>query len=294
MLERFAVGLLNRSEGELVAVALLMIVVGFIFALLFRRGGTFSMRRVPYFIWTSAVFGLVSALPLAWLLTIEAATIGVLWMLVALVFGGVFGGGVAYGALGHARSVDAYGDGRNAWMALVPIANLVLLFRRPLDWKEGSWGRLGLNILGVVFGLFLMVLGSGIGEVAEHETEAMARRAETDPAMQRAGIDVMLRSQGLETTLRLMAAEVASQRVDETTTLLRVEGSGTTLRYVYEVSTDAAELPASMRTGLIEQNCAYEAFRPLIEAGATLEHVYQRRNGSEMGRVAVSRQLCGY
>jgi len=49
-----------------------------------------------------------------------------------------------------------------------------------------------------------------------------------------------------------------------------------------------------MRMGLIEQNCSYEALRPLIEAGATLEHVYQSQNGFEIGRVTVTRQLCGY
>ena len=109
-------------------------------------------------------------------------------MLVALVFGGVFGGGVA---MAHSGTLDLYMltvNGRNAWMALVPIANLVSAVPAPARiGRKGSWGRLGVNILGVVFGLFLMVLGSGIGEVAEHETEAMARRAETDPAMQRAG-----------------------------------------------------------------------------------------------------------
>lgn len=114
------------------------------------------------------------------------------------------------------------------------------------------------------------------------------------PAMQRAGIDMMLRGQGLEQTLRQMAAEVPSQRVDETTTLLRVLGDGTTLRYVYEVSTNPDALPMSRRLGLVQQNCTYEALRPVIEAGATVEHVYQRSDGSEIGAVTVTREICGY
>ena len=112
--------------------------------------------------------------------------------------------------------------------------------------------------------------------------------------MRQASMDIMLRGQGLEQTLHEMAAEVPSQRVDETTILLRVESEGTVLRYVYEVTTSATALPVSMRMGLLKQNCAYDAIRPVIEAGATIEHVYRRVDGSEIGAVTVTRQICGY
>jgi hypothetical protein len=112
--------------------------------------------------------------------------------------------------------------------------------------------------------------------------------------MQQTSIEMILRSQGLEETLRKLAAGVPSQKVDESTTVLRVEGVGTTLRYVYEVSGDMAGIPDSMRSGLIKQNCTLEALHPVIEAGATVEHLYQRKDGSEIGTVRVTRQICGY
>ena len=176
LLEEIALSVLNQSEGELMLLGLVLTVAGFLVGLLGRRGAALSLRRVPYFIWLAAVFGLISALPLAWLLTFEAAKNGVLWMLVLLVFGGIFAGGVAYGILGHAESVNAYGDGSGAWMAIVPIANLVLLFKRPLDWTKGSWGKFAFNVAGIVFGLFLMGLGAGLGKVAEQiESDGAAR-----------------------------------------------------------------------------------------------------------------------
>ncbi len=49
----------------------------------------------------------------------------------------------------------------------------------------------------------------------------------------------------------------------------------------------------SMRMGLVQHNCTYEALRPVIEAGATVEHVYQRTDGSEIGVVTVTRDICG-
>lgn len=140
-----------------------------------------------------------------------------------------------------------------------------------------------------------MVIGGGLGKVAEEKTADMARQAESDPAMQEVGVEMMLKGQGLEATLIQLAAEVPRQQVlDETTTLLRVEGVGTTLRYVYEVWTDALELPESMRNGLLMQNCNLAALRLVIDAGATIEHLYTRRDGSEWGTVTITQQLCGF
>jgi Flp pilus assembly protein TadB len=62
----------------------------------------------------------------------------------------------------------------------------------------------------------------------------------------------------------------------------------------YEVSTAAAALPAALQTSLLEHNCVYEPLHPLLEAGATIEHLYRRRDGSEIGIVTVTRYLCGY
>jgi len=139
-----------------------------------------------------------------------------------------------------------------------------------------------------------LIAGGLLGAIIQEETNRMVAEAENDPAMLRAGIDMMLHGQGIEETLRLMAVGVPSQRIDETTTLLRVEGDGRTLRYVYEVSTNPEALPMSIRTGLVQNNCTYQALRPLIQAGATIEHVYQRTDGSEIGVVSITRDICGY
>lgn len=294
MLENFAHGLLNRSESELNAVGLLLAAAGFSVALLARRGATLSMRRVPYLIWTGILLSLITVLPLAWLLTFEAAANGRLWVLVTFVFVGIFAGGAAAGILGHARSVNAYGDGSKAWMAIVPFINIVLLVRRPLDWAKGTWVTYALGTLGVVFGLFLMVQATVTGKVIGREIDAMALRAKSDPVMQQVGVGFMLRNQGLESTLRQIAADVPSQQVDEMTTLVRAESDGTTLRYVYEVSTDISTLPESTRMGLLDHNCSYAAVRPLLTAGATFEHLYLHLDGSEIGTATVTRQLCGY
>ena len=49
-----------------------------------------------------------------------------------------------------------------------------------------------------------------------------------------------------------------------------------------------------MRNDLVKQNCEFAVMRPAIEAGATLKHLYQRRDGSEIGTVTVTQQLCEF
>lgn len=148
------------------------------------------------------------------------------------------------------------------------------------------------NFVGVVLGLFLLALAQGITKASDDVLDNMIERAGADAELQSISTEAMLRAQGLETTLSQMAAEVPSQKVDETTTLLRVEARATTLRYVYQVDTDAQNLPASVRRGLTKHNCTYEALAPVIQAGATIVHFYGRPDGTELGTVTITQTIC--
>ena len=75
--------------------------------------------------------------------------------------------------------------------------------------------------------------------------------------------------------------------------LVRMEAQGPELRYIYEVDPPANFLPADMRIGLLQQNCAYDGLTGVIDAGAVIKHVYLRKDGSEIGVVEVTRQACG-
>ncbi len=178
-------------------------------------------------------------------------------------------------------------------MALVPFVNLVPFFKRPADWTRETSGANLTNTV-VVLGVALVAVGAGLGKAAKEDIAAMHRRAACDPAMQHVSLEMMLRSQGLETTLRDLAGGAQGQRIDDVTTLMRVEADGTTLRFVYEMSIDEPTLPLSAGAGILTQNCTQEASRPLIGAGATIEHVYRHADGSDYGTVTVTRALCGY
>jgi hypothetical protein len=185
-----------------------------------------------------------------------------------------------------------------AFLAFIPFANFWLLFtpsKNVVSANRAPMIPLLSGTLGVLIGFVLLVAGVALATFTQVGLDRMVAKAENNPVALRAGVDIMLRSQGIEETLRQLASEVPTgQRIDEVTILLRVTGDGTTLRYLYEVSTNPDALPISMHTNLVQHNCTYEALHAVIEAGATIEHVYQRTNGSEIGVVAVTRDICGH
>ncbi|MFZ5965328.1 hypothetical protein ACOXXX_20485 [Thalassococcus sp. BH17M4-6] len=296
MLEEIAIQYVNQTEDSLRLISYGITITGAFFAAIFHKSSA-ELRRAPYFAYSGLLFFVMAASQLVWLNSIPAMAGGYLWafMLVDVVIGLCVG--YALGIIAMARSRDAYGHARMGVLAFIPIANFWLLLtpsKSDVSANRAPTIPLLTGALGVLTGFVLLFAGVALGALIQVETNRMVAETENDPAMQRAGIDMMVRGQGLEETLRQMAAEVPSQRVDDTTALLRVLSDGTTLRYVYEVSTNPDALPVSMRMGLVQHNCTYEALQPVIEAGATIEHVYQRTDNSEIGVVTVTGDICNY
>jgi hypothetical protein len=170
------------------------------------------------------------------------------------------------------RSRDAYGHGRLAALAFIPFANFWLLLTPSK--AEASANRapaipLLTGGLGVLSGFVL--LAAGIGLSAYAQVDGMRRIEEAAAA----GV---FSEAMLDRTLVTMAAELQTpMTVDETTTIVQMEAVGPEMRYVYEVDPPPDFLPADMRIGLLQQNCAYEGLTGVIDAGAIIKHVQTRR-----------------
>jgi len=295
MLENIAIQYVSQTEGDARLIKYAITIVGAVLAAITYKNAT-ELRRAPYFVYSGLLFFITVATGLVWFGSIPAMTGGFLWafMLVDVMVGVAVG--YAYGACAMARSRDAYGHARMGVLAFVPLANFWLLLtptKNELSANRALTIPLLTGGLGVLTGFVLYIGGVVLATFIQVEMDRMVAEVESNPAMQEAGIGMMLRDQGLETVLREMAAGVPNQRIDEMTMLLRVESDGKTLRYIYELSTNTESLPESMRSGLVRHNCTYQAMSPIIEAGAIIEHVYSRPDGSEIGIVTVSRDLCG-
>ncbi len=293
MLEEFAINLFNQDQVLLSGVGIAFYVAGFFLALWLRSGKTWSLRRVPFFILSASVFLAVSFVALGWLASFAAIKAGVYWLLMLTIFACVLAGGFAYGFLSHARSVSAYGDGGSAWFGIVPVANLILVFKAPANKAEntGILFKAG-NFFGVVLGVLILALGNVVSKEVDRTIERAAIQASEDPELVALSIDAMLRSNGLVHTLAQMASEVPPGPIDEVTSLISVEGDGQVIRYTYRLSSDVKSFPSEFHNNLIEGNCSENGLVPILRAGAVIEHLYMNKKGHIIGTYSISQDLC--
>ncbi len=297
MLEEFALQYVSQSEDGLRLSGYAIAIVGAVAAGFFHSRNS-ALRRAPYFAYSGLLFLIVAASQLVWLGSIPAMTGGYLWVFMLIDVAVRLAVGYAFGVIAMARSRDAYGHGRMAALAFIPFANLWLLLtssKYDISANRAPTIPLLSGGVGVVAGFVFFAAGGALTAFIRYEGERMAAAAQDDPAMQQFGIDMMLRSGGLVDTLREVALGAQTpSKVDEVTTIVRVVGDGTTLRYVYEVNSGATSFPDSMRTGLVNQNCNFAPLRPLFDAGATIEHRYQAPDGTEIAVIWVDRAACGF
>jgi hypothetical protein len=250
---------------------------------------TTEIRRAHYFALSGLIFLCVAVVMFGGMaLIVQALVGGYFWVVVAAEMLATVAGGFFFARIAADRSRDAYGHGRMAALAFIPLANFWLLLTPSKT--ENSANRaptipLLTGGLGVLSGFVL--LGAGIGLSAYAQVDGM-RRVEEAAA---AGV---FNEAMLDRTLATMAAELQTpMTVDETTTIVRMEVVGPEMRYVYEVDPPPDFLPADMRFGLIQQNCSYGGLTAVIDAGAIIKHVYLRKDGSEIGVVEVTKDACG-
>lgn len=296
MLEETAIRYVNMSEDDLRLVSYGLVVAGAVLAA-FSWSGQGKLKRGAYFAYSGALFLLASVVQFVWLESLAAMAGGYLWTFLLVDVVASVGIGYAFAVIAMARSRDAFDHSRMAVLAFVPLLNFWLLLAPSEHDRPGDGvptPSIVTGALGVFVGLVLLLTGASATAFLKIEGERRIAVAQEDPAQQGAGVAFMIRSNGLEGALELLAADmVTPAAVDEATTLEQVEARGTLLRYVYSVDTDAQALTMSMQNGLIEHNCVYAGMAPVLDAGATVEHVYLQPGGLEIGKVVVTREKCG-
>ena len=288
MLEDLALQYSEWPEDQVRALSYGLVILGGIIGGLSNRS-LVELRRAPYFALSGLVFlGVATATFTGMAFIVQALVGGFFWTIVGLEMLASAVGGFFIARIAAARSRDAYGHGRMAALAFIPLANFWLLLTPSKN--ETSANRaptipLLTGGLGVLSGFVL--LGAGIGLSSYAQVEGLKR-------VEEAAAEGVFDEALLDRTIATMAAEVDTPLVvDETTPLVRMEAEGVELRYVYEVDPPADLLPTDMRVGLLQQNCTYEGLAGVINAGAIIRHVYLRKDGGEIGVVEVTRQACG-
>ena len=299
MLEDLAIQLLSQSEGALTLIGLGLAIVGAIIAAIVTRSNV-QIARAPYFAYLALIGFVVSAVQIVWLQSIPAGRGGYLWVLTEIWLAAAIAGGYFVCLLAMARSRDAYGHARMAFLAFIPIANLWLLVTRSKN--EMSANRaptipLLSGGLGVLTGFCLLAATVGVNVYLKEQARMLEQKVQSEPRSDQAVIDDMIRLEGLEKTLRAMAAGAAAEMpiaIDEVTTLVRIEAAGTQLRRTYIVAISGGRVTEEHRAGSSKAICAWAPFQPILRAGGTIREVYVERKGREIGEVLVTRNDCGY
>jgi hypothetical protein len=167
MLEDFATGLMAWDEADRGALALALFGSGFLVGLVLRTGSRRTLGPLPFLVVLALIATLNSLSPAIWQWEGSARASGLLWTLVALQFGGLAVVGCVYGIASHARSVDAFGSGRWAWLGIVPLANLYLWFKPPAVAKPVTTRRRIAEVVGVVAAISLLAASGTVSEIID-------------------------------------------------------------------------------------------------------------------------------
>ncbi len=293
MFEEYAIQYYQLPGDQLRLVAYGLAIIGGIIGGATNRS-TAELRRAPYFALTGLMFfGTVVVSFAEVLVLVRSIAGGYLWGLVVVDLFTAVGGGFFIARIAIARSRDAHGHGRMAPLAFVAFANFWLLLGPSANKDSASPAptiRLLTGGLGVLSGFVLLAAAISLGGYVKVEA---VRRVE---AAQAAGVfDDGILAQALALTA---SKAKTPAKIDDTTTLIRMEAEGLLLRYVYEVDSPAGLLPvdlqsADARLRLEQWTCSYKVLGRAIDAGAVIRHEYLRKDGSEIGAIEVTRKTCG-
>lgn len=288
---------LAMSEAEASALIYLLIAIGFLLALYAVPDRGRRLHRMPYFLLSCVAYllGILIALPSQY--TVDALLNGVFWVVLTVVHVGALLFGLYIGKIAVARGRDAYGNTISAFMAVIPLANLWLLFKPSLsDVLEEAKAKAvhrGVYAAGIALGF--MIIGSGkiLEDTVTKNIEENNRRIASDDALASKMTEALIGMMTVENALKALATDaVLPQKVDAVTALVAVEADKLTLRRTLDVSTDRFVVTEDFRHLVNNGICSFSPFALLLKKGVTIEDVYVLKSGGEIGSVVTTIQQC--
>ena len=293
MLNDFAFRFLTLSESELTLIGLGVLVAGFLAVPLTGIAPAFALGRIRYLFAVVILTSLTALVPAMWLLEPNAVTGDFLGLLVVANLLAVASCGFLYGICAQGRARHAYGNAKAFWLAMVPLANLILHFKPPLEkGRPAGLVRLSLNAVLIVFALALAVVGQGLTVAVEGALERQASRANGAPDYQAARAAGFIDAIGLEDFLKMEADMVRPERVDAISLLASATARGSGLIFNYELDVARDRISDTMRGRIVGRLCAMPSLEPVFDAGGTWIFAYENAAGVDMGEIRANADVC--
>jgi hypothetical protein len=280
----------NKSKEELQYLGVLITLMGFVFALFADRSRG-MLSRAPYFAWFSMLFLLSVGQQFAWRASFQAMSIGLSGMFIGLNLLAAMAFGYLFGIQSLARARDAFGNGLYAILAVIPLANLVLLLKRtnngPLPDRDKKLPKLSGGLL-VSAGMAMIAAAAGLAVMLYEVRDAIRVREHAALELQLSQTEALIRSRGLEAALAQLAEdEVKSQTENDIISLTSVEYGEEVIRYNYKIATGAWFFNDEFREMVIEYVCSLGYLTNILQAGARIEQVFYQPNGIRHGAVVI-------
>lgn len=280
---------LLMEEGELMLVALALIIVGGVAASFIARP-VHRYSRIKY-IWALAGLNLaLSISQFGWLFSPAAASADALWLLIvgmALCFL-VFGAVTYYTSA--ARSNDMIGTTSKAWMGFIPIVNLWLIFSRGEERadedKPSAARRFVVNPLLVTGALVVFALGQGFGKVLE---ETPAPTGNSDLAALMASAQTLEESFANEA--RLSSSELP-KRLDSITVMRSITAEGRELHVNMDVEQEISGFQPGFKASIAAEQCSPAMFGHDLRRGGAIVYNYYGPTGGMIDRFYITQADC--
>lgn len=205
--------------------------------------------------------------------------------------------GCGLGIIALARSQDAYGHGRMAFLAFIPIANLWLLFapsQKPTA-ERAAIPQLEGGVRAIIYFVVLFECCVWFGHLAV-DTFDFLEKVEQRVAVLReraADMQAILDEKGLEGTLQMIAENATLGVIDENRTLIRAERHGTTFSIWGEINKDGEASVPSLKARLLRGFCnQFEPLGFLIQAGATVNVIFVSVDDVELLNITANWSDC--
>lgn len=290
-MENLAYAYIHLDESAMTGIGFICLLAGSAINYLANKPSA-PVPRSVYFFASGAVFLAASVEGLIWLAAPTAIAADKLFLVVLAEIGGLAVFGYLFGFAATGRSIDAYGTPGKWWLAFVPLANLILLFKPSENKSEKGPGKA--QAVALVIGAFAMLAGGrvlsiGIQKTVERNTQLAATE---NPIVADKLAQASLEHSRLEDLLKGVAQEVAvPARLDEITTLTKVSTKGKHIIFYYSLTGAVASIPDAFATKL-QRNFCSGPMKSFIERGATVTADYHLADGSSLRTISVDAAQC--
>lgn len=204
---------------------------------------------------------------------------------------GLAGLGFVFGVAGNARSRDAFGTGKWGFLAIVPIAILVLLF---VPGREAAAGNQNIaRATGyIALGLAIAVLSGVWSRDIDRQVRANSERMENDPEFQSLAANWQISRFGLSAVLARMEADFEPRQLANGLFHSELSAEEDGLVRDFEVDTEMHRVDSSLAPVVHEMVCGHSGLRTIIEAGGTIRDRYSDAEGQVLLDVETTSDEC--